>query len=93
MTLTVVASPAIVRILDGTEVVASHSRSHDRHQQVGGHIRALAAHKSKVPALPQRDGADGAAATRRDCVRHRGLFQRRKHSYLRLCVVTTSFYV
>lgn len=32
--LTVVASPAIVRVLDGLDVVASHPRSYDRAQQV-----------------------------------------------------------
>ena len=49
-TLTVVASTATVRILDDTEVVASHPRSYDRHQQieVPEHIEALAAHKRKA---------------------------------------------
>jgi len=42
-TLTVVASPSEVRILDGAEVIASHQRSYDKGQQVEdpAHIAAL----------------------------------------------------
>ena len=46
-TLTVVATPESVRILDGEAVLASHSRSYDRGAQieVAAHIQALVAHK------------------------------------------------
>ena len=49
-TLTVVAAPTAVRILDGNEVVASHPRTYDRHQQIEApdHIEALAAQKRKA---------------------------------------------
>ena len=49
-TLTVVASPTHVRILDGTEVIAAHARSHDKGQQVEDpvHIAELTARKRQA---------------------------------------------
>jgi transposase len=45
--LTVVASSTKVRIIDGTEVIATHDRSFDKAQQIEdeAHIAALTAHK------------------------------------------------
>jgi transposase len=49
-TLVVVASPGLVRILDGNEVIASHPRSYDRRQQIEDqhHIAELVAEKRKA---------------------------------------------
>jgi hypothetical protein len=49
-TLVVVASPEVVRILDGNEVIASHPRSYDRRQQVEDprHIAGLVDDKRKA---------------------------------------------
>ncbi len=49
-TLTVVASPTEVRILDGTEVIASHPRSYDKGKQVEDptHIAELTARKHQA---------------------------------------------
>jgi hypothetical protein len=49
-TLTVVASPAQVRILDGAELIASHTRSYDQDQQVEDptHIAELTARKHQA---------------------------------------------
>jgi len=49
-TLVVCASPDTVRILDGNEVIATHSRSYDRRQQIENpqHIEALVAEKRKA---------------------------------------------
>ena len=49
-TLTVLAAPDTVRIVDGAEVIASHPRSYDRHKQIEApeHIEALVAHKRKA---------------------------------------------
>ena len=49
-TLTVVASPKEVRVLDGTEVIARHARSYDKGQQIEdpAHIQALVARKRQA---------------------------------------------
>ena len=49
-TLTVVASPTQVRILDGTEIIASHERSYDKDQQLEdpAHIAALSEAKRQA---------------------------------------------
>ncbi len=49
-TLTVVASPTGVRILDGAEVIAAHARSYDKGEQVEdpAHIAELAARKRQA---------------------------------------------
>jgi len=49
-TLTVVASPTAVRVLDGAEVVATHARSYDKGQQIEdpAHIAALTARKRQA---------------------------------------------
>lgn len=46
-TLVVVASPSTVRVLDGTQVIATHPRSLDRGQQIEdpAHVADLVAHK------------------------------------------------
>jgi hypothetical protein len=51
-TLTVVASPTEVRVLDGTEVIAVHARSYDKGQQVEdpAHIAELTARKRQARA-------------------------------------------
>lgn len=48
--LTLVASPSVVRILDGTNEVARHQRSYDRHQPIldPTHQEALLAEKRKA---------------------------------------------
>jgi hypothetical protein len=45
--LTVVASPAQIRVLDGAEIIASHPRSYDKGQQIEdeSHIAALTKYK------------------------------------------------
>jgi hypothetical protein len=49
-TLTVVASPKEVRVLDGTEVIARHARSYDKGRQIEdpAHIQALVARKRQA---------------------------------------------
>ena len=49
-TLTVMATPSQVRLLDGTEVVATHPRSYDKGQQIEdpAHIAALTAVKRQA---------------------------------------------
>jgi transposase len=49
-TLVVVASPTEVRVLDGTEVIATHARCYDRGQQIeqATHIEALVESKHKA---------------------------------------------
>lgn len=49
-TLVVIASPAEVRVLDGPEVIATHTRSYDRRQQIEDprHIEALVEQKHKA---------------------------------------------
>ncbi len=49
-TLTVVASPDQVRVLDGAEVIARHERSYDKGEQIEApsHIEALTAYKQKA---------------------------------------------
>jgi transposase len=48
--LSVVASPTEVRVLDGAEVIAQHTRSYDKGQQIEDpvHIQALAARKRQA---------------------------------------------
>ncbi len=46
-TLTVRASPRQVRILDGTELLATHERSYDRGAQIAAHINALVERKRR----------------------------------------------
>ena len=50
--LTVTASPGEVRILDGQTVIATHSRSYDRRQQIeiAAHVDALMAEKHQASA-------------------------------------------
>jgi hypothetical protein len=50
--LTVAASPALVRILDGQTVLAAHVRSYDRGQQIEApeHIEQLVQHKAQASA-------------------------------------------
>jgi len=49
-TLTVMASPTAVRVLDGSELLCTHPRSYDRHQQLEdpSHIAVLAAEKRRA---------------------------------------------
>ena len=49
-TLTVSATPTEVRILDGTEVIATHARSYDKGQQIEdpNHIEVLTARKRQA---------------------------------------------
>jgi transposase/phosphoglycolate phosphatase-like HAD superfamily hydrolase len=49
-TLTVVATPVRVRVLDGTTELANHARSYDSAQQieVTAHVQALVAHKRRA---------------------------------------------
>jgi len=49
-TLTLVATPAEVRILDGSQLIACHSRSHDKGQQIEdpAHIEALTRFKRQA---------------------------------------------
>jgi transposase len=62
-TLTVVATPQRVRILDGQTEVASHARSYDSAQQieVAAHIQALVAHKRASRAHRATDALAHAA--------------------------------
>jgi len=59
-TLTVVASPTEVRVLDGADLIATHRRSYDKGQQVEdeAHIAALTASK---PQARQHRGTDRLA--------------------------------
>ena len=62
-TLTVVATPQRVRVLDGQTEVASHARSYDSAQQieVAAHIEALVAHKRASRAHRATDALAHAA--------------------------------
>ena len=68
-TLTVLAAPDRVRILDGQTVVASHARSYDRGQQIENpaHIAELVERKAQAHAQrgPGRAGQPGLARTSR----------------------------
>lgn len=66
-TLTVVASPTQVRIVDATEVIAEHRRSYDKGEQIedDNHIAALTAHKHQARQHRAQDRlAQGAPASR-----------------------------
>lgn len=67
-TLTVIATPRQVRILDGTEVVAIHARSYDKGQQVENpdHIAALTQIKRKARHHRGQDRLAHAAPGSRD---------------------------
>jgi len=62
-TLTVVASPQQVRILDGAQLLACHRRSHDRGAQIedAAHIETLVAHKRAARAHRATDRLAHAA--------------------------------
>jgi transposase len=66
-TLTVVASPIEVRVLDGTEVIAAHARSYDKGEQVEdpAHIAELTAQKHQAR---QHRGIDRLAQAAPNCV-------------------------
>src|ERR1019366_8902121 len=55
--LTVVADPHYVRILDGTDVIATHPRAYDRGQQIEilAHIDTLVEHKHQASAHRSTD--------------------------------------
>jgi hypothetical protein len=67
-TLTVVASPQQVRILDGAQLLACHRRSYDRGAQIedGAHIETLVAHKRAARAHRATDRLAHAAPASRD---------------------------
>ncbi len=67
-TLTVVASPTQVRILDGTQVIACHERSYDKDQQIEdpAHIEALIAFKRQARRHRGQDRLFQAAPNSRD---------------------------
>jgi len=67
-TLTVVASPTQVRILDGAEVIACHGRSYDKDEQVEepAHIEALTALKRQARRHRGQDRLVQAAPHSRD---------------------------
>ena len=67
-TLTVVASPTQVRILDGAELIACHGRSYDKHEQVEdpAHIEALTALKRQARRHRGQDRLVQAAPHSRD---------------------------
>ena len=67
-TVTVVASPSVVRILDGSEVIARHERSYDKGQQVEdpAHIAALVEVKRLARHHRGQDQLFHAAANSRD---------------------------
>ena len=67
-TLTVVASPTQVRILDGAEVIACHGRSYDKDQQIEDptHIEALTALKRQARRHRGQDRLVQAAPHSRD---------------------------
>jgi transposase len=67
-TLTVVASPTTVRLLDGTEVIASHPRSYDQGAQIedAAHIAALSALKRQARHHRAQDRLAHAAPASRE---------------------------
>lgn len=67
-TLTVVASPTEVRVLDGAEVIASHPRSYDQGQQVEdeAHIAELSARKRQARHHRGQDRLAQAAPNSRE---------------------------
>ncbi len=67
-TLTVVASPTVVRVLDGVEVIAQHARSYDKGQQIEdpAHIQALAARKQQARRHRGQDRLIQAAPNARE---------------------------
>jgi len=67
-TLTVVASPSQVRILDGAAVIACHERSYDKDQQIEdpAHIEALTALKRQARRHRGQDRLVQAAPNSRD---------------------------
>ena len=67
-TLTVMASPTRVRLLDGTEVVATHARSYDKGQQIEdpAHIAALTEVKRQARHHRGQDRLAQAAPGSRD---------------------------
>ena len=69
--LTVVADPHQVRILDGTEVIATHPRSYDRGQQIEilAHIDTLAEYKHKASAHRTTDRLMQAVPQSRELLR------------------------
>ena len=70
-TLTVVADPRQVRILDGTDVIATHPRSYDRGQQIEilAHIDTLAEYKHKASAHRTTDRLVQAVPQSRELLR------------------------
>ena len=70
-TLTVVADPRQVRLLDATELIATHPRSYDRGQQVElpEHIDALVEHKHKASAHRATDRLVQAIPQSRELLR------------------------
>ena len=64
-TLTVLADPLRVRILDGEDVIATHARSYDRRQQIecDAHLEALVAHKHAASAHRATDRLTAAVPT------------------------------
>jgi transposase len=67
-TLTVVASPQQVRILDGAQLLACHRRSYERGAQIedAAHIETLVAHKRAARAHRATDRLAHAAPASRD---------------------------
>ena len=67
-TLTVVASPTEVRVLDGTEVIAAHARSYDQGEQVEDetHIAELTARKREARHHRAQDRLAHAAPASRE---------------------------
>jgi hypothetical protein len=67
LTLVVVASLQAVRVLDGSTVVAEHSRSWDRGQQIEDpeHIKALVAQKARARQARGLDRLTSAAPSAR----------------------------
>ena len=67
-TLTVVADPARVRVLDGAQVLAEHPRSHGKGEQVeiAAHIEALAGHKRQARQHRATDRLAHAAPSSRE---------------------------
>ncbi len=70
-TLTVVATPETVRLLDGEEVLATHARSYDRAEQVEDprHIEALVAQKKQGRAHRGLDRLHHAVPRSRELLR------------------------
>ena len=67
-TLTVAATPTEVRILDGTEVIATHPRSYDKEQQIEdrSHIEALTERKRQARRHRGQDRLIQAAPNSRE---------------------------